>query len=225
MEHVFVSLPLSSNVLPKRRYVMNDTLVASARAVTLLALASLLLTGCPKHPMPGPMNSAGNPSATGSVMNPGASSTNAAGGGQRDVGPASAMMAGAKGTNGTTLPRLPAPTEFVESSALRDVHFDFDKYDVRSSDKTALDANARWLKGHARALVLIEGHCDERGTNEYNLALGERRARAARDYLTSAGVSDSRITIVSYGEERPLCTERAEACWAQNRRAHFLVKE
>jgi peptidoglycan-associated lipoprotein len=81
------------------------------------------------------------------------------------------------------------------------------------------------VKGHARALVLIEGHCDERGTNEYNLALGERRARAARDYLTSAGVPESRITIVSYGEERPLCTERTEVCWAQNRRAHFLIKE
>ena len=108
---------------------------------------------------------------------------------------------------------------------MRDVQFEFDKYEIRPSEKAALDANARWLKAHARAQVLIEGHCDERGTNEYNLALGERRARATRDYLASAGVTDSRITMVSYGEERPLCTERTETCWARNRRAHFLVKE
>jgi peptidoglycan-associated lipoprotein len=206
---------------------MKETVLASARAVALLALASLLLTGCPKHPIPGAMNSAGSPSgpAGGGVVTPGISSMYAGTGGQAGIGPASATMAGTKGANGTTLPRLPAPSEFVESSAMRDVHFDFDTYDIRPSEKTALDANARWVKGHARALVLIEGHCDERGTNEYNLALGERRARAARDYLTSAGVPESRITIVSYGEERPLCTERTEVCWAQNRRAHFLIKE
>ena len=108
---------------------------------------------------------------------------------------------------GTTLPAVPSPTEFAASSALRDVQFEFDKYDIRRSEKAALDANVRWLKAHARAHVLIEGHCDERGTNEYNLALGERRAQATRDYLASAGVTDSRITVVSYGEERPLCTD------------------
>ena len=73
-------------------------------------------------------------------------------------------------------------------------------------------------------LVLIEGHCDERGTNEYNLALGERRAKATMNYLVSQGVQAARITIISYGEERPLCTEKTEACWARNRRAHFLTK-
>jgi peptidoglycan-associated lipoprotein len=141
------------------------------------------------------------------------------------VGPTSTAAPGARGATGTTLPALPSPTEFAGSSALRDVQFEFDKYDIRPSEKAALDANARWLKAHTRAQVLIEGHYDERGTNEYNLALGERRARATRDYLASAGVTDSRITIVSYGEERPLCTERTETCWARNRRAHFLVKE
>ena len=72
--------------------------------------------------------------------------------------------------------------------------------------------------------MLIEGHCDERGTNEYNLALGERRAKAAMNYLVSQGVQANRITIISYGEERPACTERSESCWAKNRRAQFLVK-
>ncbi|MBI3457958.1 MAG: OmpA family protein [Candidatus Rokubacteria bacterium] len=85
--------------------------------------------------------------------------------------------------------------------------------------------NATWLKANPNALLLIEGHADERGTNEYNLALGERRAKATRDFLVSLGVEAGRMTVISYGEERPTCTERTEACWAQNRRAHFLVKQ
>ena len=111
------------------------------------------------------------------------------------------------------------------NAALRDVFFEFDKYDIRPEDAKTLDANATWLKANAENLVLIEGHCDERGTNEYNLALGERRAKATRDYLVSVGIDAGRITVISYGEERPTCTEKAEGCWAKNRRAHFLVKQ
>ncbi|MBI1961879.1 MAG: OmpA family protein, partial [Candidatus Rokubacteria bacterium] len=81
-----------------------------------------------------------------------------------------------------------------------------------------------WLKSNANHLLLIEGHCDVRGTNEYNLALGERRAKSAMNYLVSQGVQASRITIISYGEERPTCTDKNEACWSKNRRSHFLVK-
>ena len=106
---------------------------------------------------------------------------------------------------------------------LKDVFFDFDKYDIRPGDGKILDANAAWLKSNDN-LVLIEGHCDERGTNEYNLALGERRAKSTMNYLVSQGIQASRITIISYGEERPVCTEKTEECWAKNRRAHFLVK-
>ena len=113
----------------------------------------------------------------------------------------------------------------MESAALRDVFFDFDRYDVRTGDKGTLDENAKWLKTNQAALLLIEGHADERGTNEYNLALGERRAKATRDYLVSVGIDAGRITVISYGEERPVCTEKTEACWAKNRRAHFLVKQ
>ncbi len=80
------------------------------------------------------------------------------------------------------------------------------------------------MKENPDYLILIEGHCDERGTNEYNLALGERRAKSTMNFLVSQGVQANRITLISYGEERPLCTEHNEACWAQNRRAHFLVK-
>jgi peptidoglycan-associated lipoprotein len=117
----------------------------------------------------------------------------------------------------------PAIQEFSANPNLRDINFDFDKYDIRPGDAKILDANATWLKGNSN-LLLIEGHCDERGTNEYNLALGERRAKATMNYLVSQGVQASRITIISYGEERPLCTEKTEACWARNRRAHFLTK-
>jgi peptidoglycan-associated lipoprotein len=118
----------------------------------------------------------------------------------------------------------PSPKEFVSIADLKDVFFDFDKYDIRPEDAKTLDSNAGWLKSNPNHLVLIEGHCDERGTNEYNLALGERRAKATMNYLVSQGVQASRITIISYGEERPGCSEKAEGCWAKNRRSHFLVK-
>ncbi|HAM59852.1 MAG TPA: peptidoglycan-associated lipoprotein Pal [Candidatus Rokubacteria bacterium] len=107
---------------------------------------------------------------------------------------------------------------------MKDIHFDFDKYDIRPGDATILDANGAWLKQAASNLVLIEGHADERGTNEYNLALGERRAKATMNYLVSQGIQASRMTIISYGEERPACTDKNESCWSKNRRAHFLVK-
>ncbi|HEV8615847.1 MAG TPA: peptidoglycan-associated lipoprotein Pal [Methylomirabilota bacterium] len=113
--------------------------------------------------------------------------------------------------------------DFAAVPELKDIFFDFDKYDIRPGDAKTLDANAQWLKSNDN-LVLIEGHCDERGTNEYNLALGERRAKSTMNYLVSQGVQANRITIISYGEERPQCTEHNEACWAKNRRSHFLVK-
>jgi len=118
----------------------------------------------------------------------------------------------------------PAARDFEATPDLKPIHFDFDRYAIRAGDAAILDANARWLNANANQLALIEGHCDERGTNEYNLALGERRAKATMDYLMSRGVAASRITTVSYGEERPLCTGHDEACWSQNRRAQFLVK-
>ncbi len=116
------------------------------------------------------------------------------------------------------------PKEFRPIEALKDIHFDFDKYDIRPGDAKILDENAKWLKVNPNYLVLIEGHCDERGTNEYNLALGERRTKATTNYLVAQGLQATRTTTISYGEERPLCTAHTEECWAKNRRAHFLVK-
>jgi peptidoglycan-associated lipoprotein len=107
----------------------------------------------------------------------------------------------------------------------KDIYFDFDRYDIRADARPVLDEIATWMNKNTDTNIIIEGHCDERGTNEYNLALGEKRAKATRDYLISLGVSPSRITIVTYGEERPQCTEHNEACWQLNRRAHFVVTE
>jgi len=106
----------------------------------------------------------------------------------------------------------------------KDIYFDFDKYDIRADARPVLDEIATWMKQNNKNII-IEGHCDERGTNEYNLALGEKRAKAARDYLITRGVSSSRITTLTYGEERPQCTEHNEDCWQLNRRAHFVVVE
>jgi peptidoglycan-associated lipoprotein len=119
---------------------------------------------------------------------------------------------------------MPPPREFASTAELKDAHFEFDKYSIRPEDKKVLDTDATWLKAHANDLILIEGHGDERGTNEYNLALGERRAKAAMTYLVGQGVQASRFTLISYGKERPTCAEHTEGCWAKNRRAHFLVK-
>jgi len=116
------------------------------------------------------------------------------------------------------------PSEFGPNDNLKPIHFDFDKSDIRRPDADVLTASARWLTDNPGHLVLIEGHCDARGTNEYNLALGERRARAAVNFLVAHGVPSARLTVVSYGEERPLCREESEGCWAENRRGMFLTK-
>jgi len=105
----------------------------------------------------------------------------------------------------------------------QDVFFDYDQYDLRTDAKATLDRKATFLNQNSSVRSQIEGHCDERGTNEYNLALGERRANAARQYLTTAGVNAARLSTISYGEERPLDPGRNEAAWARNRRAHFVI--
>jgi len=118
----------------------------------------------------------------------------------------------------------PPPAEFSAIPEVRAIHFDFDRSDIRPGDAAVLDANAEWLRANPDRLVLIEGHCDERGTAEYNLALGERRALATKAYLVARGIADARMTITSYGFERPVCREHTETCWARNRRADLLVK-
>ena len=105
----------------------------------------------------------------------------------------------------------------------QDINFDFDQYDLRTDARTTLDRKASFLNQNSSVRVQIEGHCDERGTNEYNLALGERRANGAKQYLTTAGISAGRLSTISYGEERPLDPGHTEAAWAKNRRDHFVI--
>ena len=117
----------------------------------------------------------------------------------------------------------PKPATFTENANVQPIYFDFDRYEIRPADAKTLEADAAWLKTND-VLILIEGQCDERGTDEYNLALGDRRARATMNYLVALGIAAPRMSTVSYGKERPVCTEPTEACWALNRRAHIVVK-
>ncbi|MCB2188360.1 MAG: peptidoglycan-associated lipoprotein Pal [Deltaproteobacteria bacterium] len=106
----------------------------------------------------------------------------------------------------------------------QDVHFDYDSYDLSPEAKQILNEKAAYLKSHSDLLCIVEGHCDERGSNAYNMALGEKRARAAAAYLEAMGISQTRLETVSYGEERPLVPGQTEEAYAANRRAHFVVK-
>jgi peptidoglycan-associated lipoprotein len=105
---------------------------------------------------------------------------------------------------------------------VRDAYFDYDKADIRSDAREALSKTADFLKGHPNIKATIEGHCDERGSTEYNLGLGDRRANAVKQYLVSLGVTADRLSVVSFGKEKPFCTDHNEPCWQQNRRGHFV---
>ncbi len=106
---------------------------------------------------------------------------------------------------------------------VQDAYFDLDKADIRTDARNALTATAQFLRSYPQIKVTLEGHCDERGSTEYNLALGDRRAQAAKDFLVAAGIAADRIQTVSYGKERPFCMDHNDACWQQNRRGHFVM--
>jgi peptidoglycan-associated lipoprotein len=108
---------------------------------------------------------------------------------------------------------------------VKDIHFGYDKYDVPEDARLTLKEVASILSSNKKIKVIIEGHTDERGTNEYNLGLGDRRAASVRDYLVTLGIPSGRADTISYGEEKPLCAEQTESCWAKNRRAHFVFVE
>jgi len=117
----------------------------------------------------------------------------------------------------------PPPPPRLRESQFETVHFDFDKYNLRSDAKAALDNNYELLNEFSSAIIKIEGHCDERGTVEYNLSLGEKRAKAAQDYMIGLGIAPNRISIISYGKERPIDPRSNEEAWAKNRRGEFRV--
>ncbi|NBW39454.1 peptidoglycan-associated lipoprotein Pal [bacterium] len=126
----------------------------------------------------------------------------------------------------TTRPRSIGNVPYAEAGrVLKDVHFAFDKSDLTSEAKESLKNSAKWLKSHSGVDVTLEGHCDERGTREYNLALGQRRAQSAYDYLRGLGIESDRMSMVSYGEDQPLAPGHNESAWSQNRRVHFRVEK
>jgi len=118
----------------------------------------------------------------------------------------------------------PSIQELNAAGHLKTVYFDFDKYDLSESTRATLRQNADWLRANPGHSIVIEGHCDERGSIEYNLALGERRANAAREFLASLGAGDTKIRIVTFGEERPAVQGSNESAWAKNRRAEFTFE-
>src|SRR5262245_35717218 len=201
-----------------------QTRLTSAALLSSVLVLAVLLTGCPKRPV------ATVASAPAPVAPPPAPAP------PPPLPPAPAPVAPAPPPPPAPAPVVVAPPpapappppapprDYMPNAALKDIYFDFDKSNVRPGDAKILDASATYLKSNPNELVLIEGHCDERGTAEYNLALGERRAKAAMNYLVAQGIDASRFTLVSYGKERPVCTEKTEACWAQNRHDRFLTK-
>ncbi len=191
----------------------------------LLALgvlvASLALLGCPKRPE---VIQAG-PAAVGLPVAVAPSSP-----------PAPQLPPAAPPVVETPVVRQPAPAETPVAPPpkpapvapapplMKDVFFAFDQHSIQADQKAALNENAAWLKAHAGIKLTVEGHCDERGTAEYNLALGERRAKAVKDYLIGAGIAADRISTVSYGEERPFVLGHDESAWKWNRRGHLMPR-
>lgn len=174
----------------------------------LLAVVFLMSCGNPANPPP--------PKWT--VENPGAS----AGAAAKPTAPrVAAPVKPAPGTE-SSLEAL-RKGESPEPGPLKEIYFNFDSAALSEPARATLKANADWLKTNPAARVQIEGHCDERGTAEYNLALGARRAQSAVDYLVTLGIAANRLSTISYGEEIPVCREQNEACWSKNRRARFVV--
>ena len=181
----------------------------SVRSWSLIAMISLLGCGNPANP-PEPKWTTENPSAT-------SSSKAGAAAAQKPVAEAKAEKAGG------SLDDLQKGQSTGASGPLKDVFFSFDRSDLSTDARAILKANSDWLKKNPSAQVQIEGHCDERGTVEYNLALGSKRAQVSRDYLESLGIPASRLSMISYGEEIPVCKDNSESCWEKNRRARFVV--
>ncbi len=134
----------------------------------------------------------------------------------------SATASAAVSVNAPPPPPAPAPAPTPFEQGVHDAYFDFDKADIRPDVREALSQTAEYLKANSSIRVTIEGHCDERGSTEYNLGLGDRRAAAVKEYLVSLGISADRMNTVSFGKEKPFCMQHDETCWQQNRRGHFV---
>lgn len=116
------------------------------------------------------------------------------------------------------------PVVATTKGSLQKIHFDFDKSNIKPEFESVLKGNAAWMQANAGSKVTVEGHCDERGSHEYNMALGDRRANSAKSYLGKLGVAGDKLSTISYGKEKPTCKEHKESCWWQNRRAEFVAR-
>jgi peptidoglycan-associated lipoprotein len=190
-----------------------------------LLLGCLILVGCPKNP--GMDEAASNASASTAgptASAPGPTSTEPA---PANPEPTEIAVARRPMVEENAVPpgssRAGSAQAGSEASPLKDVFFGYDTAAVQQDQQAALNDDVRWLKANSGVKVRIEGHCDERGTAEYNLGLGERRAAAVKNYLVSAGIPAARLSTVSYGKERPFVVGHDETAWRQNRRAHFVV--
>ena len=186
------------------------------RATTISGLIlTTVLVGCARRPSVTSMAAAPSAQPAAVAQRP----TESAGAAPRD----SQRTLVQEGRQEIVVVERPEPATFAENPNEKAIYFDFDRYDIRPGDAKTLEADAAWLKTND-VLILIEGQCDERGTAEYNLALGDRRARETMNYLVALGIAADRMSTLSYGKERPVCIEHNEACWALNRRAHIVVK-
>ena len=187
-----------------------------------LLVGSLALCGCPKRPEVGqaPPSAPGPGAGAGVAAAPAAPSPSTASPEVRVEPPAAQAVV-------PEAPKAPEPAAAAAAAAaspLKDAFFEYDKSALREDQQGALTEDVAWLKGNAEVKVLIEGHCDERGTAEYNLGLGERRAKAVKDYLIAAGIAADRISIISYGKERPFVLGHDESAWQWNRRGHVILQ-
>ncbi len=216
--------------------MMRPMKITTISTMVLLMAIPLLLSGCPKRadvadigaqsaPAQAP---AGSPSTATSTSGPTTSLGEPSRSYPSSITSKEEMVSPTTGVHEQPIKGAPSgqPTGTAgQASPLKDIFFDFDKTNIRDDAKRTLSEDVQWLKANSAAEITIEGHCDERGTAEYNLALGERRAKAARDYLVAAGIDAKRMKVISYGKERPFVLGHDETAWRWNRRAHFVVGE
>jgi peptidoglycan-associated lipoprotein len=189
-----------------------------------LLVAVPALAGCPKRPM---LSTASAPSPPGAPVLEASAPPHALppAAVEPTVPPAPSPLAPVLAAPASPRPARVPLAEYRAHAALPAVHFDFDRWDIRPADRKSLEASAAWLRANDRQEVLIEGHCDQRGTAEYNMALGDKRAKAVLVYLAEQGVSVTRLSTISFGDERLLCEDPTGACWGRNRRAALLTRE
>lgn len=171
------------------------------------------------------MQSSGSPGLRGLDKNPSEERVGGSGGsGNGGSGSGPVLAKADPGSLGRQLDEMRAEQVASTAAGLRDVYFGYDSWTISEEGRQALGRDAEWMKTNPSAAVKVEGHCDERGTSAYNLVLGEKRAKAVRNYLVELGVSANRLSVVSYGKERPFCADHAESCYQQNRRGHLVVR-